>query len=410
MEWYIDVSEDFPPGEWACEGLEWYIDVSEIFSPVEWACDNPADNVDMMEVGFDCVSTADDAALSTTSCKYPHSTADDAALKGSFQDLKMVTLEFDNEKVIIDTDVLPTKASWEKIDDPNDSVYIPSTDTNTCTEDEYYTFYMRRINVRKSSTISDDFSDDEEIKNRFVESEDENCSRPLKKRRVIETDEESNDGLAVDVGDILSYNISENDHHLLECVKDVLTSPRGWDSVQFVPYKSYLGGLYNLWSSADLHEMNPFIDGLLKCLGCKLDETDLEKLQHYATFLSSYFNRKTKRYEQSVQCYHRDFLPKELACGGNDWYIVFIPLTQSGMQLQIRQGGVESIYNIPYGKGAIMNAKTVHAGGFCNDATEGNLRMQLHISIDRDHSPLPIDIIQERFEDYPGKNVQEVSL
>ena len=80
------------------------------------------------------------------------------------------------------------------------------------------------------------------------------------------------------------------------------------------------------------------------------------------------------------------------------------------MQLQIRHDGVESIYNIPYGKGAIMNAKTVHAGGFYNDATEGNLRMQLHISIDRDHSPLPIHIIQERFEDYPGKNVQEVSL
>ena len=105
-----------------------------------------------------------------------------------------------------------------------------------------------------------------------------------------------------------------------------------------------------------------------------------------------------------------DFLPTELARGGNDWYIVFIPLTQSGMQLQILHDGVESVYNIPYGKGAIMNAKTVHAGGFCNDATEGNLRMQLHISIDRDHSPLPIDIIQERFEDYPGKNVQEVSL
>ena len=57
-----------------------------------------------------------------------------------------------------------------------------------------------------------------------------------------------------------------------------------------------------------------------------------------------------------------------------------------------------------------MNAKTVHAGGFCNDATEGNLRMQLHISIDCKCSPLPIVIKQERFVDYPGTNVQEVSL
>ena len=251
----------------------------------------------------DSVSTADDAALRTTSCKYPHTTADDAALKGSFQDLKEVTLKFDTDTWIIDTDVLATKESMEKIDDPDDSVYVPSTNTSSCTEDEYYTFYMRRINAQKSSSSSDDFNDDDEVKNRFVETDDKNCSRQLKKRRVIEIDEESNDGLAVGDGDILSYNISEDDHHLLECVKNVLTSPRGWDSVQFVPYKTYLGGLYNLWSRADFPEMKPFIDGLLSGVGSQLDETDLEKLQHYATFLSSYFNWKTKRYEQSVQCY-----------------------------------------------------------------------------------------------------------
>ena len=57
-----------------------------------------------------------------------------------------------------------------------------------------------------------------------------------------------------------------------------------------------------------------------------------------------------------------------------------------------------------------MNAKTVYAGGFCNDTTEGNLRMQIHISIDRKCSPLPIVIKRERFVDYPGTNVQEVSI
>ena len=57
-----------------------------------------------------------------------------------------------------------------------------------------------------------------------------------------------------------------------------------------------------------------------------------------------------------------------------------------------------------------MNAKTVHAGGFCNDKMEGNLRMQIHISTNRIISPLPVDIKQERFVDYPGTNVQEVSL
>ena len=158
--------------------------------------------------------------------------------------------------------------------------------------------------------------------------------------------------------------------------------------------------------------MKPYIDGLLFGLGCKLEATDVEKVQHYATFLSSYFNRKTKKYEQTVQQYHRDLLPTELASGGNNWYIVFISLTQSGIQLQIQHDGVESVYNIPYGKGAIMNAKTVHADGFCNDTTEGNLKMQIHISIDHKCLPLPILIKQERFVDYPGTgtNVQKVSL
>ena len=127
--------------------------------------------------------------------------------------------------------------------------------------------------------------------------------------------------------------------------------------------------------------MKQYIDGLLSQLGRKLDESDAEKLQHYVTFLSSYLNCKTKRYEQRVQQYHRDLLLTELAHAGNNWYIVFIPMTQSGMQLQIQHDQVEMVYNILYGKGAIMNANTVHAGGFCNDPTEGKLRMQIHISI-----------------------------
>ena len=103
-------------------------------------------------------------------------------------------------------------------------------------------------------------------------------------------------------------------------------------------------------------------------------------------------------------------MPRELATGGSNWYIVFIPLTEAGMQLQIRSDGVETVYSIPYRKGAIMNAATVHAGGFCNDTKGGNLRMQIHISTDRNVSPLSVTIIQERFVDCPGPNVQEVSL
>ena len=243
------------------------------------------------------------------------------------------------------------------------------------------------------------------------ENNDGNCSRPLKKRRVVETDEESNNGLVVNVGELITFEISEDDEHLLESVENVLRSPSNWERVQSVPYKTYLGGLYSLFSRSELRtHMKEYIDGFLFRLGCQLDETDLEKLQHYVTFLSSYFNRKTKEYEQRVQQYHRDFSPTELAHAENNWYIVFIPMLQSGMQLQIRHDRVETLYNIPYGKGAIMNAKTVHAGGFCNDPTKGNLRMQIHISKDRKVSPLPVNIIQERFVDCPGTNVQEVSL
>ena len=215
----------------------------------------------------------------------------------------------------------------------------------------------------------------------------------------------------VNVGELTIFEISEDDEHLLESVENVLRSPSNWERVQSVPYKTYLGGLYSLFSRSELkNHMKEYIDGFLFRLGCQLDETDLEKLQHYVTFLSSYFNRKTKEYEQRVQQYHRDFSPTELAHAENNWYIVFIPMIQSGMQLQIRHDRVETLYNIPYGKGAIMNAKTVHAGGFCNDPTKGNLRMQIHISKDRKVSPLPVNIIQERFVDCPGTNVQEVSL
>ena len=46
---------------------------------------------------------------------------------------------------------------------------------------------------------------------------------------------------------------------------------------------------YNLRSiRADLkNHMKPYIDGLLFGLGFKLDDTDLEKAQHYETFLSN---------------------------------------------------------------------------------------------------------------------------
>lgn len=93
-----------------------------------------------------------------------------------------------NERIVLDTFILPTKESREKIDAPYDSVCIESTDASVCTEDEYYESTMRRINAQKSCSSDDniDFSDANEV---------QNSSRPGRKHGVIETDEESNDSV-----------------------------------------------------------------------------------------------------------------------------------------------------------------------------------------------------------------------
>ena len=58
-----------------------------------------------------------------------------------------------------------------------------------------------------------------------------------------------------------------------------------------------------------------------------------------------------------------------------------------------------------------MNVRTVHAGGSCNDENEGNLRMQIHISIDRKYAPLPTTIRQEHMIENSHENdVKEASL
>ena len=44
----------------------------------------------------------------------------------------------------------------------------------------------------------------------------------------------------------------------------------------------------------------------------------------------------------------------------------------------------------------VISADTVHAGGFCTDEHEGNLRLQLHITIDAKNHPLPIEGYQQK--------------
>ena len=153
------------------------------------------------------------------------------------------------------------------------------------------------------------------------------------------------------------------------------------------------------------------IDEFLLWLVKMFRVTCVEDIQHFVTFLSSRKDKKKGKYEQIVQMYHRDFKRIELDTANNDWYIAFIPMTKSGMQIKIKHNGKATLFNIPYNKGALMNVETVHAGGYCNDENGGNLRMQIHFSIDRKKLPLPIIIKKERFEDISHENdIREVSF
>ena len=138
---------------------------------------------------------------------------------------------------------------------------------------------------------------------------------------------------------------------------------------------------------------------------------DVDNIQHFVTFLSSQRDKKSKKFQECIQKYHRDFQPNELATANNQWYIAFIPMKKSGMQIKVQHNEKDTLFNITFTTGVLMNVKTVHAGGYCNDEEEGNLRMQIHISLDRKHAPLPTIILQQHL---PGnsheKEVKEVSL
>ena len=86
-------------------------------------------------------------------------------------------------------------------------------------------------------------------------------------------------------------------------------------------------------------------------------------------------------------------------------------MAESGMQIKIKHNEKETLFKIPYKKGALMNVETVHAYGYCNAENGGNLRMQIHFSIDREKSQLPTIIRQEHYDDISHENnIREVSF
>ena len=111
------------------------------------------------------------------------------------------------------------------------------------------------------------------------------------------------------------------------------------------------------------------------------------------------------------QKFHRDFQPNELATANSQWYIAFLPMQKSWIEIKVQHNEKDTFFNVPFKTGVLMNVKTVHAGGYCNDKEEGNLRMQIHISLDRKHAPLPTIIVQQHLtENYHEKEFKEVSL
>ena len=88
----------------------------------------------------------------------------------------------------------------------------------------------------------------------------------------------------------------------------------------------------------------------------------------------------------------------------NDYYIVFIPVTNDGMHIQLwgrddfdQQGGnpflikprTGRVVGIPYGKCMIIRGNTIHGGGFKEIRHITYKRLQIHISRDSRRSPLP---------------------
>ena len=139
------------------------------------------------------------------------------------------------------------------------------------------------------------------------------------------------------------------------------------------------------------------------CVGRAIGNTEnIEMWSHYHTFLvapkkpyssTTAYNRF---YQGEIQSPHKDFRDHDLKGHEGKLFICFIPLTIQGMQLAIYDGKFGTVYQFEYGKLYVIPADTVHAGGFCDDPHEGNLRLQLHITTDFKQHPLPVDGYQQR--------------
>ena len=81
---------------------------------------------------------------------------------------------------------------------------------------------------------------------------------------------------------------------------------------------------------------------------------------------------------------HYDFKNEVLDKNGENMYLGFSPLTEDGMFLQVwTKEGYGKVLYIPLGELVILPSSTMHAGGFCSRAHEGNLRLHFYFYLNK---------------------------
>lgn len=183
----------------------------------------------------------------------------------------------------------------------------------------------------------------------------------------------------------------------LKNLRDAPPAKSKWKKAQGISYFQNRGGLFSVKNKDQTYRL--LAKELLYSVGKVIDDTEIGKWAHYYTYLQAPRLPKPEgeeEYYQSIQQPHKDFKDKDLKGHDGKFFICFIPLTQYGMKLAIYEGKFGKVYDFDYGKLYVIPANTVHAGGFCNDAYGGNLRLQLHITTDSKNHPLPIDGLQQK--------------
>ena len=240
------------------------------------------------------------------------STADNVALSTKVvSEYDNVIVTFYEEVYRIEKCGLDSKQKSDIIDDPDDSVFTVDDDEDDDDDDDV------------------DIDDDDDDVDIDVDDDDDDDDEILHYKSNMYR---VKDNAKVPVGTITPFQLEADDIELTDVLENDIPSYVSWNKVQGVPLKTYTNGLYGVFCAKDLKESyKDLIDEFLLRLGSHLGVKDVDNIQHFFTFLSSQRDKKSKKFQECIQKYHRDFQPNELATANNKWYIVFIPMKKSGM-------------------------------------------------------------------------------